>query len=553
MLLGLRESHADLVDLQVVAFPQEGILQSPGTEDLLVEGLRAGADVVGGCSYMEATPEECRDHVDRVFALAERFGVPVDLHADFADDTSDPRYALAGYIADRTRAHGMAGRVTVGHMTSLASLGADARKRTVADLADAGVAVVVLPATDVHLGGRSDDANVRRGIAPVRDLLDAGVRTGLSSNNIRNGFTPFGNADVLEIALFLAQTAHLGGPDDLATLIRMATDDAARNPRDRRRVRPARRRRRRPRPAGRAHRHRRPAGPRAPPRRDQAWPRRRDHRAHHAGVPLRDREAPTATTSAAGSAPSAGRPRRAPGPESASSPAGRPVATSSSSPIGPRTSGPSPRAQSASVATARTPANRFFVPHTGLPQQASITSSTRSTGIGRTSPRGRVMSWPWTRMSSSGSVGPLRPEPVRVVGRGAQPLEQRRRAHGGGALAGLPVEHGVHVAPGPGDLDQQGQRLLLDREGQVREDVVRGPRPAERRGRPGGVVEGLELVGEVAALRRHVGQELVDVAALGGSHGGLPLGSGSLGRWTVAGVGTHRASANRRRGRAISR
>jgi cytosine deaminase len=85
----------------------------------------------------------------------------------------------------------------------------------------------VLPATDMHLGGRSDDADVRRGIAPVRDLLDAGVRTGLSSNNIRNGFTPFGNADVLDIALFLAQTAHLGGPDDLAALVRMATDDAA--------------------------------------------------------------------------------------------------------------------------------------------------------------------------------------------------------------------------------------------------------------------------------------------------------------------------------------
>ncbi|GLZ45591.1 N-acyl-D-amino-acid deacylase [Actinomycetospora sp. NBRC 106375] len=227
VMLELRATHADLVDLQVVAFPQEGILQRPGTEDLLVEALRAGADVVGGCSYMEPTVEECRAHVDRVFALAERFGVPVDIHADLADDTSDPRFALAGHIADRTRAHGMAGRVTVGHVTSLASLGADARKRAIADLADAGVAVVVLPATDMHLGGRSDDGNVRRGIAPVRDLLDAGVRTGLSSNNVRNGFTPFGNADVLDIALFLAQTAHLGRPDDLADLVRMATEDAA--------------------------------------------------------------------------------------------------------------------------------------------------------------------------------------------------------------------------------------------------------------------------------------------------------------------------------------
>lgn len=226
-MLALRASHADLVDLQVVAFPQEGILQRPGTEDLLVEALRAGADVVGGCSYMEPTVEQCRAHVDRVFALAERFGVPVDIHADLADDTSDPRFALAGHIADRTRAHGMAGRVTVGHMTSLASLGADARRRAIADLADAGVAVVVLPATDMHLGGRSDDGNVRRGIAPVRELLDAGVRTGLSSNNVRNGFTPFGNADVLDIALFLAQTAHLGRASDLADLVAMATDGAA--------------------------------------------------------------------------------------------------------------------------------------------------------------------------------------------------------------------------------------------------------------------------------------------------------------------------------------
>jgi cytosine deaminase len=226
-MLTLRAEYADLVDLQVVAFPQEGILRSPGTEDLLVEALRLGADVVGGCSYQEATLDDCRAHVDRVFALAERFGVPVDIHADLADDTSDPRFALAEHIADRTRAHGMGGRVTVGHMTSLASLVPVARKRVLGELADAGVAVVVLPMTDMHLGGRNDEADVRRGIAPVRALLDAGVRTGLSSNNVRNAFTPYGIADVLDVALFLAQTSHLSSPEDLARLIGMVTDDAA--------------------------------------------------------------------------------------------------------------------------------------------------------------------------------------------------------------------------------------------------------------------------------------------------------------------------------------
>ena len=226
-MLTLRAEYADLVDLQVVAFPQEGILRSPGTEDLLVEGLRLGADVVGGCSYQEATLDDCRAHVDRVFALAERFGVPVDIHADLADDTTDPRFALAEHIADRTRAHGMGGQVAVGHMTSLASLMPDARKRVLGELAEAGVAVVVLPMTDMHLGGRDDEVNVRRGIAPVRALLDAGVRTGLSSNNVRNAFTPYGVADVLDVALFLAQTSHLSTPKDLAHLIGMVTDDAA--------------------------------------------------------------------------------------------------------------------------------------------------------------------------------------------------------------------------------------------------------------------------------------------------------------------------------------
>lgn len=227
VLLGLREDYADVLDLQIVAFPQEGILSAPGTRELLTEALRRGADVIGGCSYQEASVEDCRRQVDTIFELATEFAVPVDIHADFADDDTDPRFTLAGYIAEKTREAGWQGRVTLGHMTSLAGLDPGRRKETLAELADAGVSVVVLPATDMHLGGRSDERNVRRGIAPVRELLDAGVRTGFSSNNIRNGFTPFGNADVLDIALFLAQTAHLGSPADLRRLIEMGTTGAA--------------------------------------------------------------------------------------------------------------------------------------------------------------------------------------------------------------------------------------------------------------------------------------------------------------------------------------
>lgn len=228
VMLELKDEYRDVVELQVVAFPQEGILKAPGTLDLLRESLRRGADVVGGCSYNEADLADCRRHVDLVFELASEFGVPADLHADFGDDATDPRFAMAGYIADATVRHGMEGRVALGHMTSLAGRPPAERAAVIRQLARAGVAVVPLPATDMHLGGRQDPSGVRRGIAPVRELWEAGVTTAYSSNNIRNAFTPYGNADLLDIGLFLAQTSHLSSPDDLARVLAMATTEAAR-------------------------------------------------------------------------------------------------------------------------------------------------------------------------------------------------------------------------------------------------------------------------------------------------------------------------------------
>lgn len=228
VLLGLRDEYRDALDLQIVAFPQEGIAKAPGTLALLREALGAGADVIGGCTYNERTLAECHEHVETVLDLAEEFDVPADLHADFADDTSDPRFALARVIADAVVCRGMQGRVALGHMTSSASLPSAERADLFARLAEAGVAVVPLPATDLHLGGRADVHDVRRGVVPVRDLWAAGVTSAYSSNNVRNAFTPFGNADLLDIGLLLAQVGHLSGPEDLARVLDMATTSAAR-------------------------------------------------------------------------------------------------------------------------------------------------------------------------------------------------------------------------------------------------------------------------------------------------------------------------------------
>jgi cytosine deaminase len=224
----LKEEYRDLLDLQIVAFPQEGLLKSPGSFALMEEAMRLGADVVGGCPYSERTLEDSERHIDLVFNLAQKYGAPIDMHADFADNTSDARFATAAFIARKTIETGYVGRVSLGHVTSLGALTADDAKPVIALLREAGIHVVSLPATDVYLGGRQDGSNQRRGLTPVHRLRDAGVNVTFSSNNIRNAFTPFGKADPLLTGNLLAHLAQFGTPENQADILRMCTYGAAR-------------------------------------------------------------------------------------------------------------------------------------------------------------------------------------------------------------------------------------------------------------------------------------------------------------------------------------
>jgi cytosine deaminase len=226
--LQLREEYAPLVDIQVVAFPQEGILKSPGTLDMMEEAVRLGATVIGGCPYNERTWDDAKGHVDTVFELALRTGCDIDMHADFADDASDPRFSAAAYIARKTIETGYQGRVTLGHVTSLSSIARGAAADVIELLRDARIHIVTLPATDLYLGGRKEPTlNPRRTLTPVRALREAGVNVAFASNNIRNAFTPFGTADPLQIGLLLAHAAQLGSPDDQASVVHMCTYGAA--------------------------------------------------------------------------------------------------------------------------------------------------------------------------------------------------------------------------------------------------------------------------------------------------------------------------------------
>lgn len=218
----LRREFAQAIEIQVVAFPQEGIFKTPGSAAMMSEAMRRGADVVGGIPYND---NDAKHHIDFVFALASEFGKDIDLHQDFSDDAN----AISiEYLARQTIATGYEGRVSVGHLTALGAVPPPERERLIALLRDAGISVICLPATDLHLGARADTHNVRRALTPVRALRDGGVNVCLASNNVRNAFTPFGNGDLLQIAALALPACHLGGAADQPSILPMLTGNAAR-------------------------------------------------------------------------------------------------------------------------------------------------------------------------------------------------------------------------------------------------------------------------------------------------------------------------------------
>lgn len=228
-LIELQDEYKDLLDIQVVAFPQEGIIKSPGTLELMEQSMGMGADVVGGCPYNELSWDDTKRHIDMVFEMAQKHDAPIDMHADFSDEATDQRFASTAYIAQKTIDTGYNGRVSLGHVTSLGALDPDDLKPIIELLRKAGISIVTLPATDLYLGGRNDTKNRRRGVTPVRSLREGGVNVAYSSNNIRNAFTPFGKADMLVIGNMLAHVLSFGTPAHQAAILDMGTINAARS------------------------------------------------------------------------------------------------------------------------------------------------------------------------------------------------------------------------------------------------------------------------------------------------------------------------------------
>src|SRR5262249_29891451 len=224
-LLLVREKYARLCGIQVVAFPQEGIVRDPGAAELLDEALKQGCDVVGGLPWYEYSDADARAHIDICFDLAKRHDLDVHM---LVDDTDDPNSRSLEYLALRTMREGFHGRVTASHCGAMAAYNDVYAAKIIGMVAEAGITISSNTQISLVCSARLDREPRRRGIARVKELLAAGVNVVCAQDDVNDPYYPFGKPDQLEVALFMAHTAQLTLPNELETVFDMITTNAAR-------------------------------------------------------------------------------------------------------------------------------------------------------------------------------------------------------------------------------------------------------------------------------------------------------------------------------------
>jgi cytosine deaminase len=217
----LKADYAWAIDIELCVFPQEGLLDDPGCEDVMVAALDSGVDVVGGAPYMD---RDSHGQIAHIFALAKRYDIDIDFHLDFG---LDPSHLDVVEVCRITDAMGWGGRVAVGHVTKFSSVRPDKLAEIGRLLASSGVAVTVLPSTDLFLTGRDRDHDIPRGVTQAHRLLEFGVNCSISTNNVLNPFTPFGDCSLVRMANLYANVAQVATPAGMAACLDMVTARSA--------------------------------------------------------------------------------------------------------------------------------------------------------------------------------------------------------------------------------------------------------------------------------------------------------------------------------------
>ncbi|MDA8291781.1 MAG: cytosine deaminase [Actinomycetota bacterium] len=224
-LVELRERVRDVLDLQLVAFPQEGICSFPRGAELLEEAARRGVDVVGAIPHYEDTREDGVRSLEIAVDVARRHDLLVDVHCDEIDDEQSRFVEVLATHAMRT---GLRDRVTASHTTAMGSYNPAYSYKLRRTLSRSGVNVVCNPLVNLHLQGRFDGYPKRRGLTQVKELLDAGVNVAFGHDDVMDPWNPLGTADPVLVAHVGAHATQMMSPAEVAQCFQMVTDRAAR-------------------------------------------------------------------------------------------------------------------------------------------------------------------------------------------------------------------------------------------------------------------------------------------------------------------------------------
>jgi cytosine/creatinine deaminase len=217
----LRKDYAWAIDIELCVFPQEGLSNNPRSDALLVEALKRGAPVIGAAPNYD--PDKS-SQIHRIFELAREYDTDIDMHLDSGNSSDDMDIHL---VCELTRQYGLQGRVAVGHGCKYSTLAPRDLTELAAKIADAGVAVTALPATDLYMMGRNQTHSIQRGVANANVLVEHGVNCSISSNNILNPFTPLGDGNLIRIANMQANVCQIGESHRLRECFAMLTDRSA--------------------------------------------------------------------------------------------------------------------------------------------------------------------------------------------------------------------------------------------------------------------------------------------------------------------------------------
>ena len=223
-MLELKAEMAPWIDIQIVAFPQEGILSYPNGEALLEEALRLGADVVGAIPHFEFTREYGVESLHKTFALANRYDRLVDVHCDEIDDEQSRFVETVAALAHRD---GMGARVTASHTTAMHSYNGAYTSRLFRLLKLSGINFVANPLVNIHLQGRFDSYPKRRGITRVKELLEADINVCFGHDDVFDPWYPLGTANMLQVLHMGLHVCQLMGYEQINAGLDLITHHSA--------------------------------------------------------------------------------------------------------------------------------------------------------------------------------------------------------------------------------------------------------------------------------------------------------------------------------------